>query len=167
VLHTSPIEFAILSMGGAIGGVAGGYAGPAISKKLGSGPSLWLTLLATTLTPIPIGLTSWWPLVFAMFAVMTLFGVVWNVITVSLRQSIIPDHLLGRVNSVYRFFAWGMMPIGTLVGGVTVTLVDASWTRETALRAPWFLAAAAGAVLSVYALPRLTTHRLEAARASR
>ena len=33
--------------------------------------------------------------------------VLWNVITVSLRQAIIPDHLLGRVNSVYRFFGWG------------------------------------------------------------
>jgi hypothetical protein len=34
-------------------------------------------------------------------------GTLWNVITVSLRQRLIPDHLLGRVNSVYRFFAWG------------------------------------------------------------
>ena len=39
-------------------------------------------------------------------------GSLWNVITVSLRQAIIPDHLLGRVNSVYRFLGWGMMPIG-------------------------------------------------------
>ena len=58
-----------------------------------------------------------------MFAVMVLVGTVWNVITVSLRQSIIPDHLLGRVNSVYRFFAWGMMPIGSLrsAGVIVVT----------------------------------------------
>ncbi|MEO6123305.1 MAG: MFS transporter [Ilumatobacteraceae bacterium] len=165
ILHTSPIEFALLSMGGALGGVLGGYVAPAIRNKLGSGPSLWLTLGATALTPIPIGLTSWWPLVFAMFAITMLVGIVWNVITVSLRQTIIPDHLLGRVNSVYRFFAWGMMPIGTAIGGATVALIEPSWGREAALRAPWFVAAASGVVLIVYAVPRLTSQRLDDARA--
>ncbi len=33
-----------------------------------------------------------------------------------------PPHLLGRVNSVYRFFAWGMIPIGAFLGGATVTV---------------------------------------------
>ncbi len=165
ILDTSPIEFAFLTMGAAVGGVVGGYIAPAIRDRLGSGPSLWLTLFATALTPIPIGLTSWWPLVFLMFGVATLVGVVWNVITVSLRQTIIPDELLGRVNSVYRFFAWGMMPIGTAIGGITVAVVEPTWGRDAALRAPWFVAAALGAVLIVYAMPRLTTERLESARA--
>ena len=42
----------------------------------------------------------------------------WNVITVSLRQRIIPDELLGRVNSGYRLLGWGTIPIGAAVGGV-------------------------------------------------
>ena len=90
---------------------------------------------------------------------------VWNVITVSLRQTIIPDHLLGRVNSVYRFFAWGMIPIGAALGGVVVAVVQPHWGRETALRTPWFVAAAIGAALFVYAVPRLTSARMDAARA--
>jgi hypothetical protein len=55
------------------------------------------------------------PVTFAfllLFGVFSFSAVLWNVIAVSLRQTIIPDHLLGRVNSVYRFFAWGMTPIG-------------------------------------------------------
>ncbi len=48
--------------------------------------------------------------------------VAWNVHTVSFRQRIIPDALLGRVNSVYRFFGWGMMPLGTLLGGFAYNL---------------------------------------------
>jgi len=165
VLDTSALEFAVLTMGAALGAVVGGYTAPAISRRLGSGPSLWLTLVATALTPIPIALTSWWPLVFAMFALATLVGTVWNVITVSLRQTIIPDQLLGRVNSVYRFFAWGMMPIGTALGGVIVAVAEPGWGREAALRAPWWAAAALGAALVVYAVPKLTTERLESARA--
>jgi MFS family permease len=41
----------------------------------------------------------------------------WNVITVSLRQRITPDHLLGRMNAAYRLLGWGMMPIGAALGG--------------------------------------------------
>jgi len=165
VLHTTAFEFAILSMGGVTGAVLGGFTASAISKRLGTGPSLWLTLIATVVTPIPIGLTSWWPLVFAMFAVGMFVAVVWNVITVSLRQAIIPDHLLGRVNSVYRFFGWGSIPIGTALGGLTVALIEPTWGREVALRAPWFLSSALGVLVCIYAIPRLTSARLDAARA--
>ena len=43
--------------------------------------------------------------------------VVWNVVTVSLRQRITPPHLLGRMNASYRLLAWGSMPLGALIGG--------------------------------------------------
>ena len=71
-------------------------------------------------------------------------------ITVSLRQTIIPPHLLGRVNSVYRFFAWGMMPIGAAIGGVTVAIVSTFADREWALRATWLLDAAIHVGLFVF-----------------
>ena len=48
---------------------------------------------------------------------------VWNVITVSLRQRIVPDRLLGRVNAGYRLFAWGTQPIGALLGGIVGELL--------------------------------------------
>ncbi|HRA76985.1 MAG TPA: MFS transporter, partial [Propionicimonas sp.] len=35
-----------------------------------------------------------------------------------LRQQITPDPLLGRMNSCYRLLAWGMIPIGSLAGGL-------------------------------------------------
>ncbi|HXP14452.1 MAG TPA: MFS transporter, partial [Actinomycetes bacterium] len=44
--------------------------------------------------------------------------VFWNVITVSLRQRITPDRLLGRMNASYRLVGWGTMPLGALLGGV-------------------------------------------------
>jgi MFS family permease len=44
--------------------------------------------------------------------------VFWNVITVSLRQRITPDRLLGRMNASYRLVGWGTMPLGAALGGV-------------------------------------------------
>jgi hypothetical protein len=103
--------------------------------------------------------------VLVLFAVMTLLGIVWNVITVSLRQSIIPSHLLGRVNSVYRFFAWGMIPIGAAIGGLTVVVVDGFASRDWALRATFLVCAAIHVWLYVWGRAALTTERIEAARA--
>lgn len=165
VLQTSVFVFAILGTAGAVGGTLGGILGPKISAKLGSGPSLYLTLLSGPLVSLIIGLTSSWQLFWILSAIATVFAVLWNVITVSLRQSIIPTELLGRVNSVYRFFAWGSIPIGTLIGGSIVDLVEMTGDREFALRAPYFIAATLGFALFLFAAPRLTTEKIEKARA--
>lgn len=166
VLDTTPTEFALLTTGGAIGGVVGGWSASAMAKRLGSGPSLMLTLTVGGACTVGIGLATHWIIVWAMFAISTLFGTLWNVITVSLRQTIIPDHLLGRVNSVYRFFAWGMMPVGAALGGLTVVVAEIWFSRDTALRAPFVVAGGFQLLLYLAARTRLTTARIEAARSA-
>ena len=164
ILQTSVFIFAILGTAGAVGGTLGGILGPKISARIGSGPSLYLTLLTAPIICLIIGLTSSWQLFWFLTAFGTFFAVLWNVITVSLRQSIIPTHLLGRVNSVYRFFAWGSIPIGTLIGGALVDLFELTGDRELALRLPYLLVSVAGLLLFFFAAPRLTTAKIEAAR---
>ncbi len=93
-------------------------------------------------------------------------GTLWNVITVSFRQSVIPDHLLGRVNSVYRFFGWGMMPIGAALGGLIVVIVDQFASRDLALRMTWLIAGVLSLLLFAAAGPRLTTAKFAEARAA-
>jgi MFS family permease len=124
-----------------------------------------MTIALGAITAAIIGMATRWWIVFLMLAVETFTAVVWNVITVSFRQSIIPDELLGRVNSVYRFFAWGMMPIGSIIGGMVVAFFTPLVGRSDALRWPFYLTAIIYAVLLVYAIPRLSTARLEAAQA--
>ncbi|HET9667541.1 MAG TPA: MFS transporter, partial [Desertimonas sp.] len=167
ILGASSGEFAAIMMAGAAGAVIGGWTGSSLSRKLGSGPSLAVALGATAASEMIIGLLSNVPAVAVLNLVAAFFAVLWNVITVSLRQSIVPDHLLGRVNSVYRFFAWGMMPIGAIVGGVIVVVTERVADRELALRLPWIISGATMIGLLVYATPRLTTRRLDAARAAR
>jgi MFS family permease len=166
VLHVSPLTFTVMGFGFAIGAIAGGYTGPWMSEHFGSGPCLSLTLATGAVMPVLIGMSSWWPLTGLLFAVMTLLGSAWNVITVSLRQSIIPSHLLGRVNSVYRFFAWGMMPIGAALGGLVVSVAGHVVSHGAALRSVWFAEAAVMAVLFVVGRPALTTAKIDAARAA-
>ncbi len=164
VLGLDAATFGLLMTGGAAGGVLGSLLARRISKWLGSGTSLFVVLAGSAMTLGGIGFTTSWPVVWALFALNAFLGVVWNVITVALRQTIIPDQLLGRVNSVYRFLAWGMMPIGSLVGGVLVAVSEAPWGRVTALRVPFWFAGAVFVVLFFVALPRFTTAQIEAAR---
>ena len=165
VLDVGPFVFAIIGMGGAVGGIVGGVIASRLSKRFGAGTCLAITMAGFAVSGVIMAINTWWPLAFVLFTIESLFSILWNVITVSFRQSIIPQHLLGRVDSVYRFFAWGMMPIGAAIGGVLVAVVDSFASRELALRSTWVLYAAIYAALWVTARSKLSTARIEAARA--
>lgn len=166
VLDIGPLLFTVLFFGGAVGGLIGGNVAPAVSRRLGSGTALAIALGGMAIGPLLIGLFPWWPFVIVIFGIEAFLAILWNVITVSLRQTIIPSRLLGRVNSVYRFFAWGMMPIGAAIGGVIVWVVERQVDRDWALRSTWFAAAAIHAALFVFGRAKLTTEKMEAARAA-
>lgn len=164
VLNTTVFIFAVLGTAGAVGGIAGGLVAPKISQKIGSGPSLWLSLAMGPIGALIIGTSRSWQVVWVVLLFQSFFSILWNTITVSLRQSIIPTHLLGRVNSVYRFFGWGSIPIGMFLGGGLVTIAQHFVSREVALRTPYFAGVALGALLFIFAAPRLTTKAIEQAR---
>jgi MFS family permease len=163
-LHTTVFTFGLLMTGVALGGTLGGLLSAKIIKKCGRSLILTLTILGMPVTFIATAFSTRWEIVWFFSGLEMFFAILWNVVTVSMRQEIIPDHLLGRVNSAYRFFALGTQPIGALVGGLTVTFCSHVFSRGTALRSPMIVAAALGLVLATYALPHLTTAKIDAAR---
>ena len=116
--------FGLLLTSGAVGGVIGSLSASRVSRRLGPGVSLFVALGGSALGYVFVALTDEAWVVWLVLAVETFLVMVWNVITVSLRQTIIPDRLLGRVNSVYRFFGWGMMPLGAAAGGAVVWFAE-------------------------------------------
>jgi MFS family permease len=68
------------------------------------------------------------------------------------------------VNSVYRFLGWGMMPIGAVLGGALVAVMEPIAGRDWALRIPFLVAAGATALMFFYALPRLNSTKIAEAR---
>lgn len=101
----------------------------------------------------PGATTNPWTIGVAVF-VGGVANATWNVITVSLRQRIIPLPLLGRVTSGFRLLAWGTGPLGAIVGGLAAEIVG--------LR-PVFTAAGIIAALLVVPVHRLTDRRLDRA----
>jgi MFS family permease len=166
VLDTTVFIFAVLGTAAAVGGILGGLLGPKVSERIGGGRSLALALFVMPLGTLLIGFTSQWYIVWVLVVIETFTAVLWNVVTVSLRQSLIPTNLLGRVNSVYRFFAWGTIPIGTLLGGGLVAALESPFGREMAFRSVYFVGAALGFLLFLYAIRVLTTEAIDKARAA-
>jgi MFS family permease len=71
----------------------------------------------------------------------------WNVVTISLRQQIVPAELFGRVNSAYRMIGWGLLPVGAITGGFVADAFG--------LRAPYLLGGIVMGIAAVAALPAL------------
>jgi MFS family permease len=164
ILRLDAAIFGALMTAGAAGGVVGSFAAARLSRRIGQGTSLFISILVFAGTLLVTGLTSSFWVVWSMFAISSFFVVLWNIITVSLRQSLIPDRMLGRANSVYRFLGWGMIPVGAFLGGVIVAGAEPVLGREWALRAPFIFAAVVQAALFLYALPRLSSAKIDAAK---
>lgn len=166
VLQLEPARFGLLLTAGALGGLAGSLGAPKVASKFSKGVALFMAMIVFAATQVVTGLAGSAVLVWFMFLVGAFFVAVWNVITVSLRQRIIPDGLLGRVNSVYRFFGWGMMSVGAIIGGLMVSVLDPVIGREWSLRAPFLAAAAVQVLLLIYAVPRINTRRITEAESA-
>jgi MFS family permease len=164
ILHVSVRTFAILGTAGAIGGLVGSSFGPRVSSKLGSGPTLRLALITAPILNAIIAFITSWQILWVLTAIEMFVAVLWNLITVSLRQSTIPSELFGRVNSVYRFFAWGSIPLGVISGGVYVKVIEHFFTREIALRSIYLIASVIGCLLFLAANRLLTSERINAVR---
>ncbi|MEX3017079.1 MFS transporter [Gymnodinialimonas hymeniacidonis] len=155
VLGLGAVGHGMLLTAGAAGGVAGGLLCPALARRFGSERSLWIALALMPLPFIGLYLSSSVPLAVGLLFLETFVAVLWNVVTVSYRQRVIPDALLGRVNAIYRFFGWGMMPIGALAGGWIMAFAEPTMGREDALRLVFLIGACAFIALFAYGVARL------------
>ena len=110
--------FGVLMTGMAIGSLFGSLVVERVERVMGRAKLLTSAVIINAITVAIPGLTPNPWIVGASFAVAGVGIVMWNVVTVSLRQRIVPDALLGRLNASYRLLAWGSQPIGALLGGL-------------------------------------------------
>jgi MFS family permease len=108
----------------AIGGIAGSWAGPGLERTFGRARCLIGAIVIFGASLLVPALTTSIAANIAAFVAASFGSVVWTVITVSLRQRITPDRLLGRMNSAYRLLGWGTMPIGAALGGAIAELAS-------------------------------------------
>ena len=150
-LHVGTRGYGLLLAVTAVGSVIGGLVSPAVTGRLGMLPSLILAGAIDAAVFAGLGLAPD-PAVAALMLAGQGFAVtMWNVVTVSLRQQVVPAHLLGRVNSVYRMLGWGLMPVGALAGGFVA--------HAAGLRAPYIVGGLLCGLSLLAAIPLLLAAR--------
>ena len=155
ILGLSEVAFGLLLVAEAAGSLLGALVASRISDRFGPRNTIVGAIALAGISNVVIGFSSRAVIVAAMLVTLSVAGVVWNVITTSLRQSAVPDQLLGRVNSAHRCLAWGAIPLGALLGG----LIGSTF----GLRVPFLVAAA---VLGCLALAAAAVVRTAPERAA-
>lgn len=116
-LHVSKAAYGLLLAASAFGSVIASRLGPALMRVIGHEWAMLVAIVVQSVSYLVLFLTSQ-PLLAAAMLALVGFGIVqWNIIAVYLRQTLVPSGMLGRVSGVYRFIAWGTLPLGAICGG--------------------------------------------------
>ena len=119
----SKTGFGILLTTDAAGSLLGSFIAERVERRLGRARTLVIAFAAGAALVGVAAVSANAYLIGAVFFIGGIGVVVSNVVMVSLRQTITPDRLLGRVNSCYRLVAWGTMPVGAAVGGLLAQFI--------------------------------------------
>jgi MFS family permease len=122
-LGLSTAQLGLTLSAAAVGSLLGSAVAIPVSRRIGVGPAtLWSILgecLALLIVPLtPGGHATTVPLLIIAFGLNGMGITLSRVMVVSLRQTITPHHLLGRVNATHRFVSFGLLSIGSLLGGL-------------------------------------------------
>ncbi len=146
-LGVSARGFGLLLATAAAGSLIGGLAGPRLLRRFGDRAVLLTALAVNAVAVGAIGLAGSAVALGALLAATGVGVTLWNLVSIGLRQRLVPADLLGRVMSVHRLVGWGLVPAGALLSGVVA--------HTFGLRAPYPLAGAVRLVALLVALPVL------------
>ena len=130
-LRITPAALGLVFAAGGVGAVIGALLVGTVVRRLGLGTTLTVTIIG-----VGIGFILW-PLALVATPLAVLMGAeflvgvcdsIYNVSQVSLRQSVTPDQLQGRMTATLRTMFWGAWPLANLAGGVLAGAVGAPLT---------------------------------------
>jgi MFS family permease len=117
-LNTPIALFGFLFAAPAVGALVGSMIVPKISERLGRTTAMaWSIFLSSVLVVIQGFSPNYWVLA-ALMVLSSLVITGWNILLMSTYHQIIPGELFGRIHGTRRTLVWGMMPIGSVLGGV-------------------------------------------------
>ncbi|MBA3417858.1 MAG: MFS transporter [Geodermatophilaceae bacterium] len=107
-----------------IGGLLGGAVAGWLGRRLGRIASMVVSNGLGGAAYLVLGVFAQPVLAAVLFGVYGLTVIVWNVLSMSLRQALIPPELFGRVQGAWRTLVWGVIPVGSLLGGLLASLTS-------------------------------------------
>jgi MFS family permease len=119
-LNASNTQLGFLFAAGSAGVVVLGLSAGAIRKRLSFSVAALGALMVDGVITVLFAFNHVYVLALVLWAAIAGLGLFFNINTTSLRQAIVPSHMLGRVVSIAGVLAWSAIPAGTLVGGAVI-----------------------------------------------
>jgi MFS family permease len=119
-LDASDSQVALLYAAGSAGVVLLSLAAGPLRRRLSFSVAALGALALDGLLTVVLAATRWYWAALVLWAAISGLGIFFNINTGSLRQQIVPNHLLGRVISIAGVLAWSAIPVGALAGGWAV-----------------------------------------------
>ena len=123
-LDASEKQIGVLFAAGSAGVVVTGLLAGRLNKRFGFTTLAMTSLMVMGAFTIAFSATRSFLLALPFWAAASGLGILFNINTGSLRQAIVPNHLLSRVLSIAGVLAWSAIPAGALLGGWIVSLTD-------------------------------------------
>jgi MFS family permease len=123
-LHLDTTTLGLIVGAYGIGGLVGGFLGPWVRERFRFGHIILVSILAWVMAYVLIAFAS---SAFLLMLGRMIVGLIWPVYAVALvsyRLVLVPDALLGRVNSSFRFLSYGIEVIGATAGGLLLLVVS-------------------------------------------
>jgi MFS family permease len=117
-LGLGEVGFGLLMTVGAVGSLVGSTAYQWLERRFSMAQLMRVGLVVETVTHLVLALTSTAWVAATMMAVFGVHAMVWGSTSTTVRQRAVPEHLLGRVTSVYLIGSVGGLALGSLIGGV-------------------------------------------------
>ncbi len=119
-LRAEDSEVGLLFAAGGAGVVVLSLAAGALRKRWSFGNVALGALMLSGLLTVGLAYTTSLWIAVVLWALSSGLGILFNINTGSLRQAIVPNHMLGRVISIAMVLAWSANPIGALAGGLVI-----------------------------------------------
>jgi predicted MFS family arabinose efflux permease len=142
------IGFGLLVTAYSVGGLLGTMLAGRLDARFGPARLLRAGLVVEAGAQLALVLTRSPAVAGVTLVVFGAHATVWGVVSVSLRQRIVPERLRGRINSVYFLFDLGGAALGTVLGGLLATALGVT--------APFWLGAGGVALLALATWRRFT-----------
>jgi MFS family permease len=118
--HAADAQVSLFYSAGSLGIVVLSLAAGQLRKRWSFSTVALGALMVEGLLTVVLSLTPWYWVALPLWALMSGFGILFNINTSSLRQAIVPNHMLGRVISIASVLAWSAIPLGSLAGGFAI-----------------------------------------------
>ncbi len=119
-LHASDSQVGYLYSAGSLGIVLLALLAGVLRKRWSFSKVALGALMLSGLLHIAFALNTAYWVALVIWALYSGLGILFNINTGSLRQAIVPNHMLGRVMSIAGVLAWSAIPVGTFIGGLAI-----------------------------------------------